>query len=341
MKRVGFLYDKISNIDNIKLAIHKASKGKLKNKNISKIVDNIDQYSLKIQYLLKEKKYIPSPYIEDKLNDGISGKVRTIYKPRFYPDQIIHWCLMLVISPILMKSMYQYSCASIPKRGVIYAQNACEKWIRKDIKNTKYCLKMDITKFYPNINKEILKDKFRKKIKDQEVLELIYLIINSHNKGLPIGNYTSQWFANFYLQDADYFIKQSLGIKYYIRYMDDLCLFGPNKKKLHQAKISLDGFFKKHSLSIKDNWQVFKISKRPLDFVGYVFCRDKTTIRKSISRRIRRKCVKFKANPSKHNSMSLISYYGWVKHSDSYRFYIKNFKDNNIGRKDMLKLIKE
>lgn len=234
----------------------------------------------------------------------------------------------------MYRGMYHWSCASIPGRGPHYAKKACEKWIRNDYKNTKYCLKIDIRKYYPNIDKERLKQKFRKLIKDRDALWLIDAIIDSHHKGLPIGNYTSQWFANFYLQDTDHFIKEKLDIKYYIRYMDDFVMFGSNKRELRKKLEKLRAFLINEGLTIKGNWQIFNVSKRRLDFCGFCFTRDKTFIRKRITRRMRSKYYSFRKRPNRHNAASLMSYYGWVKHTDSYILFKKYYRDK-------LKLIKE
>ena len=110
LKRTGYIYDKICNINNIVVAIMKASLGKRKQKRVKRILDNIKFYAEKIQNMLLNKKYSPSPYIIKTIQDSSSGKIRTIYKPRFYPDQIIHWALMLQLQPIMMKGMYEYNC---------------------------------------------------------------------------------------------------------------------------------------------------------------------------------------------------------------------------------------
>ena len=85
------------------------------------------------------------------------------------------------------------------------------------------------------------------------------------------GNYTSQWFANFYLQDLDHYIKEDLKIPYYIRYMDDMVLFHRNKKELHKARVKIEEFLKNEDLKLKENWQLFKTDSRPIDFLGYKF----------------------------------------------------------------------
>ena len=142
-----------------------------------------------------------------------------------------------------------------------------EKILVRDRKNTKYCLKLDVKKFYPSIDKEILKRKFRRKIKERETLELIDKIIDSSEEGLPIGNFTSQWFANFYLQDLDHYIKEQLKAPYYIRYMDDMIIFHRNKKELHKVKDKIEEYLNKEHLKLKENWQLFKSNSRPIDFL--------------------------------------------------------------------------
>ncbi|MBS1340456.1 MAG: RNA-directed DNA polymerase [Clostridia bacterium] len=81
------------------------------------------------------------------------------------------------------------------------------------------------------------------------------------------GNYTSQWFANYYLQNLDHFIKEKLKTPYYIRYMDDMLVFHRNKKELRKIKIEIEEFLKSEHLRLKENWQLFKVDSRPIDFI--------------------------------------------------------------------------
>lgn len=342
MKRVGHLYPAICDIENIKEAILMASLGKRdKNARVREIIGNVDFYAKKIHKLLVDQSYVPSPYAIKTIYDGTAKKERTIYKPRFYPDQIIHWALMLVIQPILMRGMYAYTCGSVPGRGSSYAQRYLRNCLDQDYAGTKYCLKMDISKFYPSIDQNVLKDMFRRVIKDRDCLRLIDTIIESAEQGLPIGNYTSQWFANYFLQELDHYIKSSLQVKYYIRYVDDMVLLGPNKKVLHRVKRTLDDFLAKCNLKIKKNWQVFLINKRFIDFLGFRFYRNHTTLRGTNALRIRRRVAKIFRKPRLNaaDAGALISYWGWIKRSDSYRFYAKYFssKLSLIKAKDVVR----
>ncbi|MBB6446444.1 RNA-directed DNA polymerase [Bacillus benzoevorans] len=327
MKRIGYIYEKIYDKNNIIHAMFKASLGKRKQNRVKKILDNADYYASKIQEMLVNKTFVPSNPDIKVIQDGANKKERTIYKPKFYPDQIVHWSLMLQLEPIMMRGMYAYSCGSVPKRGTSLGQKMVRQWLDKDKRNTKYCLKMDIKKFYPSINNEILKKSFKRKIKDKDCQWLINTIIDAED-GLPIGYYTSQWFANFVLEPLDHFIKEKLRVKYYVRYVDDLVLFGPNKKKLHKVRVELENFLNKMKLTLKGNWQVFRIDKRDIDFLGFRFFRNKTILRKSNALRIRRRVKKIAKKPymSESDASAVISYWGWIKRSDSYSFYHKHVK---------------
>lgn len=327
MKRIGYIYPKICDKENIKNAILKASKNKRNRKSVKRCLDNIDLCVDKIFDLLSNKSYSPTPTRKKTIKDGITQKERIISIPSFFPDQIIQWAILLQIKPILERGMYELSCASIPNKGGLYAKRHVEKWIRSDFKNTKYCLKIDIKKFYPSINHDCLKAKLRRKIKDKDVLLLLDKMIDSED-GLPIGSVLSQWLANFYLQDTDHYIKENLKVKYYVRYMDDMVLFGGNKKKIRLIFQQLQSEINKHKLTVKGNWQIFRTDSRGIDFVGYRMYRNKTILRKSTMLRMSRKVARtYKSNKwNPHNCMSILSYLGRIKWCNTYNFYQKWIK---------------
>ena len=324
MKRLGYIYEKIYDKENIRTAIWKASEKKRNHNYVKKVLDNENYYIDKIHGMLVSKTYEPTKPIIKTIQDHSSGKVRVIHKPQFFPDQIIHWALMLQIEPIIFKGMYEYSCGSIPNRGTSYGQRMVRKWLDKDPRNTKYCLKMDITKFYPSIDNELLKGMFRRKIKDGDCLNLIDTIIDQI-EGQPIGFYTAQWFANFYLEGLDHYIKEELGVKYYVRYVDDLVLFGSNKRKLHQVRKAISEYVSNLDLTVKGNWQVFKVSDRDIDFLGVRFYQDRTTLRRRNALRIRRRVARIrkKGYLNNKNASAILSYWGWIKRTDSYLYYHK------------------
>lgn len=129
----------------------------------------------------------------------------------------------------------------------------------RDIKHAKYCVKMDISKFYPSIPHDRLKARLREKIKDEKALQILFKVIDSHNPGLPIGNYTSPWLAELFLQPLDYHIKQNLGVKHYIRYADDLVMIGNNKRKLRKAMYGVIDFVHGLGMTVKHDYQLYRI----------------------------------------------------------------------------------
>ena len=186
MKTKNNIYYKICERENIKKAIIKAAKNKGHRTDVRRVVSNIEKYTDILQEMLLEKKYVPNEYIKKKIYDGSNKKERIIYKPQFFPDQCVHWSLMLQIKDLLKRGMYDYCCASVEGRGVHYGARYIKKILVRDRKNTKYCLKLDIKKYYPSINKELLKRKFRKIIKCRDTLDLMDLIVDSSDAGLPI-----------------------------------------------------------------------------------------------------------------------------------------------------------
>lgn len=349
MKRVGYLFDAIIDPANIEKAIMKASEGKRGNHVVQRVLQHKEEAVQHIRQTIIDG-FVPSPYMRSVIFDGANKKEREILKPKFYPDQIVHWALMLVLQPVLMHGMYDWSCGSIPGRGQARCKQGVERWLRNDPANTKYCLKIDIRKFYQSVDNDVLKAAFRRKIKDARTLQLIDAIVDS-TKGLNIGNYTSQWFANFYLQPVDHFIKEQLrhtvrhgkrgdkkadAIVYAARYIDDMVMFGPNKKTLHRAGEALFDYIRREMLlTIKPNWQLFLVScektrkdgttytaGRDVDFLGYRMNHDRTIIRARLSLRMARRARKIskKEKPTFSDSAAMISYYGFIRHSDSYHF---------------------
>lgn len=129
----------------------------------------------------------------------------------------------------------------------------------QDEKNTKYCAKIDVSKFYQSISQAAAKAEFRRYVADKTVLWLIDTIIDSYPQGFPIGTYTSQWFANWLLQRLDHYIKEVLRVPYAMRYMDDVIMFAANKKTLHKVIDAIEIYLQPFELHLKGNWQVFRI----------------------------------------------------------------------------------
>lgn len=189
MKSYNYLWEKFISKENIKLAINKSSIGKRSRKEVREICEHQDEWITKIQRYaedFKNKKHTPF-----EIYDGISRKKRMIIVP-FYQEQIIHHMIINVMKPIFMHGMYEHSYGSIPNRGAHKGKKLIEKWIAHDAKNVKYCLKMDIHKFFDSIPHDMLREKFNLLIHDVKFLNILHELINVTDVGIPIGFYTSQ-----------------------------------------------------------------------------------------------------------------------------------------------------
>ena len=302
---------------------------------------DVKSYYLNPEKHLKEiRKYVTNfpinKHTSIEIYDGINRKKRLITVP-YYKEQIVHHMVMNILIPIFKHGMYEHSYGSIPNRGAHKGRKFIEKWIKHDRKNVKYCLKMDIKKYFNSIPHDILKNKLSKIIRDKQFLNLLYKIVDVNDIGIPIGFYTSQWFANWYLQELDHYIKEVLHTKYYIRYMDDMVIFGSNKKQLHKIRKSISEYLECNlGLNMKENWQVFRFdyikkSKhygRPLDFMGFKFYRNKVVLRRNILLKATRKAKKiYKKNFSTiYDARQMMAYNGWFKYTNTYNVYIKRIK---------------
>ena len=310
MKKHRNLMQQICSLDNLYEAADKAAKGKRKNPEVVAFYENIDTNLLKIQQLLLSGKFKTSKY---HLFTIYEPKERIIYKLPFYPDRIVHHAIMNVLEPIWVKIFTSNTYACIKNRG-IHAVN--RKLIRDlhDIKGTEYCLKLDIKKFYPNIDHTILKLIIRQKIADNKLLQLLDGIIDSAD-GVPIGNYLSQFFANLYLAYFDHWVKEVLKVKYYYRYADDIVILSDNKTILWTWFRQIKQYLKNNlKLEIKSNYQVFPVESRGIDFVGYIFRHGYAILRKSIKLKILRQ---LRQGFVEH------SYFGWLKYCHSKHFLFR------------------
>lgn len=316
MKRIGYLFEKIVDIDNIKEAHKQARKDKTYYKEVKMVDADIDHYAKEISEMLKNKTYKVSEYRKQVIND--KGKERTLMKLQYYPDRIIQWAIMLQLEPVFLRTFCTHTCASIPNRGISRAWSLMRRYL-KDKPNTKYCLKIDIRKFYDNIDHEILKDKLSRKIKDRDLLDLLYLIIDSYDgdRGVPIGSYLSQYFANFYLSDFDHYLKEDLEVEYTVRYMDDVVVFGKTKNQLHMALDDICYFLYDEKLYLKSNYQIFPTGTRGVDFVGFRFFYHFILLRKKTVKRFKQLCASIKQVGFKE-FCALNSYNGWLQLCSSF-----------------------
>ena len=343
MKSYDRLFEIATSDDMIFSSLLSASKGKRNRPNVARILENPKKYIKIFKEWLLLGDYKPLKHKATAINDGFILKKRIIIQPYFYPEQWVQHIVVKTLQPMFLKGMYEYSCGSIPGRGIHYGKKYIEKFIRNNKSEIKYVLKLDIHHFYQSINIDLLKARFKKYIHDEKMLNLIYFVLDSNSadfkgeilkQGLPIGFYTSQWFANWFLQPFDHFVKEELKAKCYVRYMDDIVIFGRNKKELHKNLEQIREYLKSLDLEIKSNYQIFRFDYidrngnrrgRFIDFMGFKFYRDKTTIRSKIFIRATRKArrMKQKSRITWYDACQLLSYAGWFSATNTYQAFKK------------------
>ena len=239
------IYEQIISLKNLYIAYKNARKGKTKKFYVKNFEENLFYKIYTLHNELKYKNYKPFPLKTFTLRDP---KTRKISKSAFR-DRIVHHALVRIIEPIFDKSFIYDSCANRIEKGNLFAIKRFDlfkKRITNNLQTEAFCLKADIKHYFQEVNRNILIDIIRRKITSDRTLNLIKLILNNFEgeKGMPLGNLTSQFFANVYLNELDYFVKHKLKAKYYIRYVDDFVILHTSKKQLEDWKQQIDKFLK-------------------------------------------------------------------------------------------------
>lgn len=322
MKRYNNLYEQIISIENLNLADQNARKGKSAQTGVRSHDKSREQNIELLHLLLKQRKYKTSAYTTFTV---FEPKQRIVSRLPYFPDRITHHAILNVLEPIFTKLFTNETYSCIKGKGIHGLERDLKRALL-DVSVTQYCLKLDIRKFYPSIDHQVLKDLLRKKFKDEDLLWLLGEIIDSA-AGLPIGNYTSQYFANYYLTDFDHWIKQEQQVKHYFRYLDDMVILSGSKAELHRLLHEIRAYLgSKLKLEVKSTYQVFPVDVRGIDVIGYRFFHTHTLLRKTIKKNFARMLAR------RPNTASLAAYYGWAKHCDSKHLLKKLLNDITIQR---------
>lgn len=326
MRRHGNLWRDIISPENIAVAYKKAALGKSTMRNVLKFSKDIEGNLENIRQILVNKTFTTSHYIEKIVYEP---KQRIIYVLPFAPDRIVQHALMNVVQPIWEDLFICDSYACRTGKGIHAGSARTMQFVRR----SKYVLKCDISKFYPSVDQEILFKIVQKKIKCPDTLWLIDNIIRSFpgGKNVPIGNYTSQWFGNLYLNELDQFVKTILQKRFghidYLRYCDDFCLFLDDKKILHECAKLIEGFLHEKLLLKFSKCEVFPVS-HGVDFLGYRHFDNYILLRKSTAKRVRRRLERLPKQfvagriTAEHFRSSIGSTYGWLKHANSHNLMV-------------------
>ena len=323
MKTYKNLWDQFISKENFELATKKAVKSKKSKRETIRFLAKQDELIEQLRHDLMRNKFTTSKY---NIFLVFEPKKREIFELPLYPDHIVHHALINVLGPIWERRFIRDSYACIPGRGV---HSAIKKTMQM-IKKNKYVLQCDIRKFYPSINHEIMMNIIAKKIHDRKILQLLQKIVFSIDggKNLPIGNLTSQWMGNVYLNVLDHFVKEQLRCMDYIRYCDDFCLFADDKKLLHQYRRKLKSFVEDVLRLTFSKATVFPVADG-VAFIGYRHFKNFVLLRKRGAKKLKKRVM----NVARYNDFSdfavsqLASYHGWVRWCNSYNFLVRLYDD--------------
>ncbi len=314
MKRIGNIFEEIVSCENLAAAHYAAKLGK-KKKRGREILAFEKDFDKNIQAL------------HDALVSGVwrmheykrierceAGKRRIIWYDPCYADTVVQHAIGRTLGDLLIASFIKDTYAGMKNRGIHRGVRRIRRHLDEylDLEPI-YIYKFDLRHFYESIDHDKLKAAILAKIKDRRAIDLLFVIIDSHSPGLPIGNYISPLFANFLLSPYDHWAKETFGVRGYFRYLDDGVAIDSDKTKLKLFADETANYMRKNILTIKPNWQIFPIERYGLDFMGYVFRRHDIRLRKRVERRFRRKAARFIEKPNKRNFQSLGSYWGWLK----------------------------
>ena len=288
MKRYGDLFEKVVDIQNLYLAAHKSFRGTKFKHTTASFYFHFENEILKMQKQLIDETYYPAVYRIFKIYEP---KERNICCAEFY-DRVVHHAIINILEPLFERRLIYETYACRVGKGTY---NALKK-SQAAVKKYKYYLKCDIKKYFESIDHVFLKSLLRKMIKDKKLLRLLDKIISHQpsytplGKGLPIGNLTSQHFANIYLGELDLFVKHQLKCQEYIRYMDDFILFSHDKEELKDYLEKMR-FYLLNELKLNLKEKVVKIApvSEGLPFLGYRVFRGLIRLQRANLVRFRRK----------------------------------------------------
>ncbi len=295
----------ITSLDTLLIAHKHALKGKRSNYYAAAFDYNLISRLIKIQTELRDYTYQPSGYRKKII---IEPKVRLIEAPA-YPDRIVHHALHYFLNPFYERFFIADSYACRPGRGIHQAATRVQQFLRSGGPDLYVC-QIDISKYYASVNHDRLLQLLQDKIDDKPLIDLLKIIIdstdsgNEHDslftpdsyyftkgrRGIPIGNLTSQLFANIYLHHADMYAKQQLKIRHYIRYMDDILFFHHDKTQLHQWRQSMEDFlYNELYLTINPRKVRIYPTEQGVSFVGYIIYPHYLRLRGSSVRRFKKR----------------------------------------------------
>jgi len=321
MKTFKNLYEKVCSYENLYGAYLRARRGKGKSEDVLDFTYNLESELMNLRYELINGIYKTGDYRHFIIFEPKERKISALS----FRDRVVHHAICSVIGPIFERKFIFDSYACREKKGTHAGVLRLQKFIGK-VSRDAYVLKCDISKYFFSVNCEVLKKIIRKKIADEKLLCLLDNVVDSSESGIPIGNLTSQLFANIYLNELDEFVKYELREKYYVRYMDDFLILNESKKILHKIKDKIELFLS----SIKLKFHPKKVNIFPVrlgvDFLGYRTFRDYRLIRKSTVKRFIRNVNR----KIKRHNLDLISFDKLLESFNSWEAYMVRGKSYKL-----------
>lgn len=348
MKTYKNLFAQVCNFQNLYQAFREASRGKRNHSEVQRFEYHLEEQLLGIQKELEEERYQWGGY----RNFWICDPKRRFIHAAPFRDRVVHHAIHQVIEPIFEPSLIYDTYACRKGKGTLAAVLRYDAFARR-LKGKGYALKCDIHHYFASIDHRILKSIICKKIGDQRLLRLLDSLIDTHQeddcKGIPIGNLTSQLFANIYLSPLDHFIKEQLRQQCYIRYMDDFVILSEGKDKLRDVLRAIDDYLSANlQLQFNPKRAAVMPIEKGIDFLGYVIFSDgyKRIRRRNVvnlRRRLKRLGSGYSQGTVSYDQVraSIASWMGLAKHANAFRLSQAIFLEqdiNNIGKRLLVKV---
>jgi retron-type reverse transcriptase len=348
------LYEKICDFENLHAAYLEARKCKRYRDEVLSFTANLEENLFSIQNELLHQTYVVGRYREFFVHEPKKRLVMALP----FRDRIVQWALYLVVNPIVTKGYISDSYACITDRGAHEAVAKVHYWMNLMSKPEEevYYLKMDISKYFYRVDHSLLMKILQRRFPDEQLLWLFQTIIDCeetpfglpigcdfsdseriYDVGMPIGNLSSQLFANLYLNEIDQYIKRELQVRYYVRYMDDMIILSHDKAWLHTYKDLIDAYLRVYLRLSLNNKTAIRPAALGLLFCGYRIWATHIKLSKASARKMKRRLrmvqhMYAKGEIELTTAMSTVTaYFGLLKHCDSYHFKQAIFGDRDKG----------
>ena len=309
------MYSNLYSLDNLFLAYSKAAKGKRSHENVARFEFRLEDNIVALHEELKNESYRPGEYT----NFYIHEPKRRLISAAPFRDRVVHHALCNLIEPPFERSFIYDSYANRVGKGTHRARERAQHYARR----YRYVLSLDVVQFFPDIDHETLKNELFRKVEDEGMQHLIELILKSGEtvhgaswprpKGLPIGNLTSQFWANVHMNPVDHFIKRTLRCPGYVRYVDDLLLFSDSKKELHTWQECVSEKLFQRYLCLHEGAHPRPVTEG-IPFLGFVIYPYRVRLKRRKGVYYRRKLKKLLSAGVDYETLA-VSIQGWLNHT--------------------------